>query len=83
MFYLIFAANNLSHSNFCTKFVIGVLTVREHNKRYKIKQMHTKQKRYKTSNVWDEVLMQSFYQKFVMVLSSSSQEYIYETKFNI
>ena len=30
----------------------------EHNEKYKIKQIYTKQKRYKTSSVQDEVLMQ-------------------------
>ena len=45
--------------------------------------MHTKKKRSKTFNVQGDVLMQSLEQNFLMALSSSSQEFIYETKLNI
>ena len=60
---------------------MGILIGREHNKRDKKQNRYIQNKRdiYKTSDVQNEVLMQFLQQKFLMVLSSSSQEYIYDT----
>ena len=81
MFYFIFAANDLSGSHFYKKNHGYVNWQKTQYKRYKIKQTHTNQKRYK--DVEDEILMQSLQQKFLMVLSNFSQDYISKTKFNI
>ena len=62
---------------------MGALISTKNNKRDTKENRNIQNKRDKTANVQDEVLMQSLQQKLLMAWSSTSQEYIYKTKFII